>query len=938
VKARRLEPEPVARQRAESPVLGDTGAGVRIAGWRIDGFGVLRDHAVDGLGDGLTVLHGCNEAGKTTQLAFLRYVLFGFPDRRTSWPQYEPQRGGAHGGTVLLRGAAGLFELTRHKADKVPRLVGPDGGEIGDGDLTRLLGHADANLFNSVFAFGLDELASFDTLNAEGIRQRIFGAGISGAGPSAREASRQLGKRAEALLKGRASSVVWSLLACLDDLQASLQTAAREAARYPALLADEERMAADVARLRRALAAERSSQARFEALLELGPRWREAREAEGRLAELPLLGAAAGGAGALAAELPLLRDRVRQAAAHRVAAGEDGDLADALCGELGAGWDEARVMAFDPSIPVRDEARAWALRLAALDDEAAAAQRDEALGRDRLDELRESHDELLAARPAQAPPELVELEERELAAGALREQLAAMRAMPSAGRRSPSATARLPSAMAAVLAMVGGALALIALVADAREAVQVALAALGAALIVAGVVAFVRLRPASFAGDAEPSLTALRQTVARRALELGLSGEPSADDVAALDAGLRRARTARAEYDLLASRIAESERRIRRELETQAGRERRGERARCETVEADEQWRLYKAERGFPEQLSPAGVAEFFEALDRCRGRLLERRQSLAQAQRVEADIAEWHERAVSALQTAGRHPAGLDRQALERAIEALRDDVDERERLEALVRDVERQIDERFGARGAEAARRDFAAGGGDEWRLAVDAAAVAISDLEHELEEAIGARRDACREREALERSADVPRLQAELEAAKAELADAVAEYRELALAKALIDHTLREFMRTRQPEVLAFAGQAFQSVTGGRYSAIVQPDDVDAELRVLGPDGPRTLDQISRGTKEQLYVCLRLGLAREFAGRSVALPFVMDDCLVNFDPGRAAAAAELLLDFAGGNQVLLFTCHPETIELLRAASGGDLRVIELPGPACE
>ncbi len=74
----------------------------------------------------------------------------------------------------------------------------------------------------------------------------------------------------------------------------------------------------------------------------------------------------------------------------------------------------------------------------------------------------------------------------------------------------------------------------------------------------------------------------------------------------------------------------------------------------------------------------------------------------------------------------------------------------------------------------------------------------------------------------------------------------------------------------------------------------------------------------EELSRGTAEQLYLCLRLGLASEFARRSVSLPLIMDDVLVNFDPERARAVAQELAYYSRDRQVLIFTCHPETARL--------------------
>jgi uncharacterized protein YhaN len=54
-------------------------------------------------------------------------------------------------------------------------------------------------------------------------------------------------------------------------------------------------------------------------------------------------------------------------------------------------------------------------------------------------------------------------------------------------------------------------------------------------------------------------------------------------------------------------------------------------------------------------------------------------------------------------------------------------------------------------------------------------------------------------------------------------------------------------------------------------------------------------------------------------------------MDDILVNFDPERAREAASAIAELANDNQVIVFTCHPETADLLKAQSPQSL-VIKL------
>jgi uncharacterized protein YhaN len=90
----------------------------------------------------------------------------------------------------------------------------------------------------------------------------------------------------------------------------------------------------------------------------------------------------------------------------------------------------------------------------------------------------------------------------------------------------------------------------------------------------------------------------------------------------------------------------------------------------------------------------------------------------------------------------------------------------------------------------------------------------------------------------------------------------------------------------------------------------------------IRVLSSAGAEIdASNLSRGSVEQLYLCLRLGLAETFAERSEALPLILDDVLVNFDPGRAVAVAEAIAETAEHHQVLFMTCHPHLEELVRS-----------------
>jgi uncharacterized protein YhaN len=180
-------------------------------------------------------------------------------------------------------------------------------------------------------------------------------------------------------------------------------------------------------------------------------------------------------------------------------------------------------------------------------------------------------------------------------------------------------------------------------------------------------------------------------------------------------------------------------------------------------------------------------------------------------------------------------------------------------------------------------------------------------------------------------LEESADVPSIEIDLEGLRTELEGALEQWRVNTLASLLVRETLAQFTQERQPTVLAEASRMFHRVTQGRYSRVQRSADEEGIVVVDADGRVKTPDELSRGAAEQLYLCLRLGLAEEFARRAEPMPLVMDDVLVNFDAARRRATAELLLDFSERHQILLFTCHEEIAGMIHGLRP-DTRLIEL------
>jgi uncharacterized protein YhaN len=478
----------------------------------------------------------------------------------------------------------------------------------------------------------------------------------------------------------------------------------------------------------------------------------------------------------------------------------------------------------------------------------------------------------------------------------------------------------------------------------------------------------------------------------------GLASPVSADLIEAKAAELETQRAAQAEWRRLDEALTEAAQRCA-ELDVEAAAAwAEGDQARKAVAAAEAAWAARKSALGVSEALSPEGLFQFFAELERTRDLMRVRDQRRVERIELESQVRAWEDRVRRELRIAGRDAspfltgedllsrfAALQRDCaeqveLERRLAALEAEIvtlsrqrdaarASLERCEMDWKDLFRQagvtdeaefhrkmaVFEERKVLGQEIATHDNAIRTrlGEQANLAAFLAVLSEGNLQGwtgrlaeagtELERANAERDQAVREHEAVrqrrvavERSADVPAFEWQLEAARLELGEAVRRWRLETLAAALLQETLADFQRNRQPAVITEAGRFFGIITGGRYTRLLPQEDGQTLLVQLAGEETRHLEELSRGTAEQLYLCLRLAFAREFARRGGgALPVVMDDVLVNFDPARARAVARVLTEFAATNQVLLFTCHPDTASLFEEFAPGHVRV-ELAGPA--
>ncbi len=187
-----------------------------------------------------------------------------------------------------------------------------------------------------------------------------------------------------------------------------------------------------------------------------------------------------------------------------------------------------------------------------------------------------------------------------------------------------------------------------------------------------------------------------------------------------------------------------------------------------------------------------------------------------------------------------------------------------------------------------------------------------------------------------DALNGSDAAARAAARQQEAAAGMAEAAERYLRLKTAARLLQWSMERFRQTRQGPMLARASEIFQALTLGSFSRLlVDADSHDSpRLMSIRADGGRPVEVpgLSEGTRDQLYLALRLAALDQQVSQGSRMPLIADDLFINFDDRRTEAGLQVLGDVSRRMQVILLTHHDHLVPLARQVLGDGLNVIEL------
>lgn len=193
------------------------------------------------------------------------------------------------------------------------------------------------------------------------------------------------------------------------------------------------------------------------------------------------------------------------------------------------------------------------------------------------------------------------------------------------------------------------------------------------------------------------------------------------------------------------------------------------------------------------------------------------------------------------------------------------------------------------------------------------------------------IGERRKAF---EALDGKDQVARAEAQRQEAIAAMVDSAERYLKLQTAARLLKWSLEKFREANQGPMLAKASANFQTLTLESFSRLVAESDKSSQRLVgIRSDGEQVpVTGMSEGSRDQLYLALRLAALEIQMEQGYRMPLIADDLFINFDDERTAAGLKVLGGLSRHTQIIFLTHHDHLVPLAQEVLGADLNVIRL------
>lgn len=155
---------------------------------------------------------------------------------------------------------------------------------------------------------------------------------------------------------------------------------------------------------------------------------------------------------------------------------------------------------------------------------------------------------------------------------------------------------------------------------------------------------------------------------------------------------------------------------------------------------------------------------------------------------------------------------------------------------------------------------------------------------------------------------------------ENAAARMEEQSRDYLRLQAASILLRHGIERIREKHKSPILTKGSEFFAALTAGSFKELKTDYDKSDNPTIVGirDDNQRVyVNGMSDGTRDQLYLALRLAFIENYCSKEEPLPFIADDLFVHFDEPRAKAGLRLLSQLPEC-QVIMFTHHEHVCQI--------------------
>jgi uncharacterized protein YhaN len=270
------------------------------------------------------------------------------------------------------------------------------------------------------------------------------------------------------------------------------------------------------------------------------------------------------------------------------------------------------------------------------------------------------------------------------------------------------------------------------------------------------------------------------------------------------------------------------------------------------------------------------------------------------------------------------------DATSLGRAIERS----DERRAVEARILTSEQDLTQAADGLSLDELRGESEAIGADELKAQLDRLTADTRDVVEQiasLSNEFGAQKIAF---DALDGTDLAARAEAQRQEALAAMTESAEQYLRLQTAARLLKWSIEKFRETKQGPMLSKASAIFKGLTMDSFSRLLVDSEGDApRLFGIRPSGEQVdVAGMSEGSRDQLYLALRLAALELQVEQGMNMPLIADDLFINFDDRRTAAGLRVLGELSRSMQVVFLTHHDHLVPLAKEVLGSDLNVVHL------